>query len=116
MCDNVTGHAQDLLREDVAAAVQSPDGGRSAVRHELEAAGQFINVAGTDDLLAVHDAGPHTAVPRLALAEDGGPLDVARGGVQGHHGGGHHTGARLPQAQAGVQSAAALDSKLFYYS
>ena len=52
---------------------------------------------------------PDAAVPGLAGPEHGGPLHGAGAGVQRHHGGGLHAAAGLPQAQASVQSGAALE-------
>ena len=48
-------------------------------------------------------------MPGLAGPEHGGPLHGAGAGVQRHHGGGLHAAAGLPQAQASVQSGAALE-------
>ena len=54
---------------------------------------------------------PDAAVPGLARPEHGGPLHGAGAGIQRHHGGGLHAAAGLPQAQASVQSGAALGIK-----
>ena len=55
---------------------------------------------------------PDSAVPGLAGPEHGGPLHGAGAGVQGGHSGGLDAAASLPQAQASVQSGAALETQL----
>ena len=52
----------------------------------------------------------------ISLAQHCGPHHGARGRVQRHHSGGHQTGVPLPQTKPGVQSAAALQEQLRFYT
>ena len=112
----LTLHLQDPLRQEVTAGVQPPDNRSSGISHELEPGRPLSDVPGTDDLIVVHDAGPHTAVTDLVQVSPGpelpGPESVPSGGVQGHHGGDHHTGALLPQPDPGIQDPRPLDTAL----
>ena len=109
----VTLHTEDLLRQQGPRTVQSPHGRSSGVSHELEAPGALPDVASADDVGPVYDAGPHPAMAvafrsGLALTQDRGPHHGPRGRVQRHHSRDHQAGVLLPQAQSGVQGAAAL--------
>merc|ERR1719219_1201496 len=105
-----TFHYEDLLRQQVAASVQSPDCWSSSISHELESSRSLPDVSGTDDVRAVHDAGPHPPVSSLSLAQHCRPQHGSGGDVQRHHRGGHHVTALLPQSPPGIQSAAALNN------
>ena len=70
------------------------------------------DIASTHDVIVVADAGPHTAMPGLTLAQFGGPNDVPRVGVQRHHGGHHVVLGLLPQSNTGVQQIVTLHKQI----
>ena len=103
-----TFHTEDLLTQHSSSRVQSPDCGLSVIRHEEESLLGAGDVPRTHDLLAVHDAGPHSSVLGLSLAQHCGPEDGPGVLVQSHHCRGLLAGALLPESHSGVERVSSL--------